>query len=1017
MKNNIYQWFALLGCLMGGSGFGADAPPDGGLDWPEIKRAETRPWTWWWWHGCAVTKEDITSNLEALHNSGIGGVTIVCLLDVKDDQARKLGYLSPEWTEAVVHAVREARRLGMDADMSPVPGWAFGGPWVPREESCAMVEVKHWNTAATAIRVGDLIRLIPDPASGRVKTLKVKCSIDGKAHDLTANDGAVLEIPAKPQRVEVESARYGLFSGGPAVDVTAVVKKLVADQRGLGVAPLSADDLMDLDALVVIGPDGKATDLAKQLRAAGTSVQSVTSVEGAYYAVLTRRGSSGVRMPTPDCRGPVVDHLSATAVRNYLGRFDQAFQGLNAKDLPRAYNNDSWEIHLNWTPGLMGEFARRRGYDLRQHLPAFMGQGTEDEVARVACDYRHTVSDMMVDEFTATFGKWASRHGGRITGEVQDEPGNELDIYALYDIPQADLGGPRDWFIKNGDYATDHFIRRCKIPASTAHMLGKPLVSSETMTCMGPILDTPLEDVKEKIDYDLVAGVNHTMFHGITYSPAHARWPGWLFYAGTHLGPFNPMWRQGGQLCDYVARCQSFLQAGKPDADVLVYFPVFDAWSNRGAGGNPSPPGTVRMDNAGPSAAATLWRAGHDFDFTSDRLLESVKVSAGRLVAPGTSYRALVVSDCRLMPAESLDRIAQLARDGATVILHGKLPSDVPGLGDLGQRRARFRAALAELEAAKKSADTSGIAVSGWGRIIFGNDISAMMSAAGIRREQMTDSGLRYIRRRDKKGTTYFIANPADNKRIDGWVPLGAGGASAVIFDPMTGLSGLAELKKEGDSDVSLRLQIEPRESRIVRVLDEMVSGREWSYLMTAGEPVRLAGKWEVGFLAGGETVPHAETINDLVSWTEWKSDQAAVLRTFSGVACYKLRFQSPEVAAEAWMIDLGEVRHTARVRLNGKLLGDLVSRPMRVMADSLAKDGGNLLEIEVANTPINRAADLDIRGIQWLKTMGEDAHSYMIGDFLFPWKKKDASWVPRPSGLLGPVRLVPMAHDKQGSQ
>jgi hypothetical protein len=33
--------------------------------------------------------------------------------------------------KAVVHAKREARRLGMDVNMSPVPGWAFGGPWVP----------------------------------------------------------------------------------------------------------------------------------------------------------------------------------------------------------------------------------------------------------------------------------------------------------------------------------------------------------------------------------------------------------------------------------------------------------------------------------------------------------------------------------------------------------------------------------------------------------------------------------------------------------------------------------------------------------------------------------------------------------------------------------------------------------------------------------------------------------------------------------------------------------------------
>ena len=81
----------------------------------------------------------------------------------------------------------------------------------------------------------------------------------------------------------------------------------------------------------------------------------------------------------------------------------------------------------------------------------------------------------------------------------------------------------------------------------------------------------------------------------------------------------------------------------------------------------------------------------------------------------------------------------------------------------------------------------------------------------------------------------------------------------------------------------------------------------------------------------------------------------------------------------------------------------------MQVIAESLAKKGDNLLEIEVVNTPVNRAAFLDIREIQWQKTMGEDAKSFILGDFLFPWDKKDINWTPRPSGLLGPVQLIPM--------
>ena len=35
--------------------------------------SSARPWVWWWWPGCAVTKPDITANLEAMARSGIGG--------------------------------------------------------------------------------------------------------------------------------------------------------------------------------------------------------------------------------------------------------------------------------------------------------------------------------------------------------------------------------------------------------------------------------------------------------------------------------------------------------------------------------------------------------------------------------------------------------------------------------------------------------------------------------------------------------------------------------------------------------------------------------------------------------------------------------------------------------------------------------------------------------------------------------------------------------------------------------
>jgi hypothetical protein len=63
----------------------------------------------------------------------------------------------------------------------------------------------------------------------------------------------------------------------------------------------------------------------------------------------------------------------------------------------------------------------------------------------------------------------------------------------------------------------------------------------------------------------------------------------------------------------------------------------------------------------------------------------------------------------------------------------------------------------------------------------------------------------------------------------------------------------------------------------------------------------------------------------------------------------------------------------------------------------------GNLLEIEVTNLPANRIRDLDVRQVDW-KVMKE------INLVDLRYKPFDASaWEVAPSGLLGPVRLVPL--------
>ena len=78
-------------------------------DWPEITQT-AKPWTRWWWHGSAVNQADLTRELEAYQQAGLGGVELTPIFGVIGREDEFIEYLSPEWMEMFNHSLREARR-------------------------------------------------------------------------------------------------------------------------------------------------------------------------------------------------------------------------------------------------------------------------------------------------------------------------------------------------------------------------------------------------------------------------------------------------------------------------------------------------------------------------------------------------------------------------------------------------------------------------------------------------------------------------------------------------------------------------------------------------------------------------------------------------------------------------------------------------------------------------------------------------------------------------------------------
>lgn len=103
---------------------------------------DAKPWCFWYWMHGAVTREGITTDLEAMARNGLGGTYLMPIksIEQKPELGGTVNQLSPEWYEMVDWAMQEADRLGLKLGMHICDGFALaGGPWITPEESMQKV--------------------------------------------------------------------------------------------------------------------------------------------------------------------------------------------------------------------------------------------------------------------------------------------------------------------------------------------------------------------------------------------------------------------------------------------------------------------------------------------------------------------------------------------------------------------------------------------------------------------------------------------------------------------------------------------------------------------------------------------------------------------------------------------------------------------------------------------------------------------------------------------------------------
>ena len=916
------------------------------IAWPEVT-TEAKPGARGWWMGSAVDAANLTRNLEAYSKAGMGTMEVTPIYGVQGNDANEIQFLTPGWMQMLRHTESEAARLGMKIDMNTGTGWPFGGPEVGIEDAACKLLIEEYT-----LKGGE--------------RLKEK-----------------VEVTDEKQRPYARLARLMAFR----VLTDASTSK---EQKAV-----------------------RCYDLTSKIEN-GKLVWKAPKGEWRLIAAFVGKTFQKVKRAAPGGEGYVMNHFSAKAVSNYLNRFEQAFAGKatdgsagTPTEYPHNFFNDSYEVYgADWKDDLFEQFARRRGYKLEHFLPDFLSKDRTETTRRIISDYRETLAELLQENFTRQWTDWAHKHGSRTRNQAHGSPGNLIDLYATVDVPECEGFGLSDFGIRGlrKDSLTrpnDSDLSMLKYASSAAHIAGKPFTTSETFTWLTEHFRTSLSQCKPDMDLMFISGVNHMYFHGTTYSPAEAAWPGWKFYASIDMSPTNTIWRDAPAFFDYVTRCQSFLQMGQPDNDFLVYLPVYDMWDEQD--GRLLLFDIHKMAKRAPrfiEAVHRIYSAGYDMDYISDNFIRNAMCQDGKiLTSGGISYKALVVPGVRLMPADVLEKLLCLADEGATIVFLEQYPEDVPGLNALEGRRTEFNKALAQIKDRE-----------GKGNILFGTDYTRTLAAtAAVPEEMKTTFGLSGIRRSHPEGHHYFIS-ALKTEDTENWIPLAVQARSAMLYNPMNGTSGKARLR-QNNGRTEVFLQLASGESVILKTFaDQEVFAPEYGYWTpvvqndvkkTSPVTYSFTGKWGFRFVEASPAVAATPDSVSLGSWTEIPAEGA---KNVMGAACYTTTFtlKSPADAGE-WMLDLGDVRESARVRINGQAVATLIAVPYRCLVGKYLRPGVNTLEVEVTNLPANRIADMDRRDVPW--RIYKDANIVNIH-----YKKDNyGKWEPVPSGLLGPVHLIPM--------
>jgi hypothetical protein len=278
------------------------------------------------------------------------------------------------------------------------------------------------------------------------------------------------------------------------------------------------------------------------------------------------------------------------------------------------------------------------------------------------------------------------------------------------------------------------------------------------------------------------------------------------------------------------------------------------------------------------------------------------------------------------------------------------------------------------------------------------------------------------LHRTDGSLHVFFLANTSRNAGAAGCV-FPVGGLQPELWNPVTGVMRALTDFQSSENETVATLDFAPVQSWFVVFRKKAGKPEPTTRNFPERSPVvAVDGAWRVTFDPkwGGSAEPV-----EFAALVDWTTRPEPGIRYYSGSAVYRTTFDLPRSIPEQTFLDLGAVRHLARVRVNGKDLGVVWCAPWGVtIPQGLLVPKANKLEIQITNVWANRLIgdEQEPADCEWSPGhMGHGGYLKRFPDWFVKGEKrpskgrytfttwnyftKDSKLVS--SGLLGPVSLL----------